>query len=360
MSQTPQSYNWLDAGAPALLAAAGYNYARNVLRILKACLVTGYGSKPGAGWTLVHEDTTANKERLVLSNGNGVVEVISHGAQSVSIILHESISTQGAGNTHDDRANANTWAVGVNSQSSFDEAYTRDGNGKLLGIRAFLLDSSGPTSPGLVTNTYSWQVIANSKAFYFYGYTDPANTGAGNLATPHWPIFAGAIKTNNVNLQGVGNCFALAGGFFGKNSLGVTTQFDMTAALGLRTPFGATKLPADRFSTTFDLSSRSRLPQRNPDSEMITLMPIYMTFTGAANPDASNRPYIFGALPGALIQEDVTQDLLVLKAKALGQHQYRYQSFTFNGHQTFAFPFRTANTWDSFGRYISLDPALWP
>lgn len=43
-----------DDDAPALTKA-------NLSLILKACLVTGYGSKPGAGWTMPHEDAAASK-----------------------------------------------------------------------------------------------------------------------------------------------------------------------------------------------------------------------------------------------------------------------------------------------------------
>ena len=43
-----------DDDAPALTKT-------NLSLILKACLVTGYGSKPGAGWTMPHEDAAAGK-----------------------------------------------------------------------------------------------------------------------------------------------------------------------------------------------------------------------------------------------------------------------------------------------------------
>lgn len=43
-----------DDDAPALTKA-------NLSLILKACLVTGYGNKPGAGWTMPHEDAAASK-----------------------------------------------------------------------------------------------------------------------------------------------------------------------------------------------------------------------------------------------------------------------------------------------------------
>ena len=47
-------YRWDDAGAPALDKTAGC-----VATIFKACLVTGYGTKEPAGWTMPFEDTTA-------------------------------------------------------------------------------------------------------------------------------------------------------------------------------------------------------------------------------------------------------------------------------------------------------------
>ena len=43
-----------DDDAPALTKT-------NLSLILKACLVTGYGSKPGAGWTMPYEDAAASK-----------------------------------------------------------------------------------------------------------------------------------------------------------------------------------------------------------------------------------------------------------------------------------------------------------
>lgn len=47
-------YRSTDDDAPALTKS-------NLSLILKACLVTGYGSKPGAGWTMPHEDAAAGK-----------------------------------------------------------------------------------------------------------------------------------------------------------------------------------------------------------------------------------------------------------------------------------------------------------
>lgn len=57
-------YRWDDAGAPQLDKSPGC-----MMTIYKACLVTGYGDKEGAGWTMPFEDTTAKVKvfRPVLS-----------------------------------------------------------------------------------------------------------------------------------------------------------------------------------------------------------------------------------------------------------------------------------------------------
>lgn len=47
-------YKWDDVGAPALDKTAGC-----VATIFKTCLVTGYGTKESAGWTMPWEDTAA-------------------------------------------------------------------------------------------------------------------------------------------------------------------------------------------------------------------------------------------------------------------------------------------------------------
>lgn len=58
-------YSHLDSGAPQLTNADGI-----IKNILKACLVTGYGTKPGAGWTSLFEDAVRIVFRRPLGTGN--------------------------------------------------------------------------------------------------------------------------------------------------------------------------------------------------------------------------------------------------------------------------------------------------
>lgn len=57
-------YTWQDASAPTVYAGSGV-----LINLLKACLVNGYGSKPGAGWTIAYEDIANNK--IVLKQPSG-------------------------------------------------------------------------------------------------------------------------------------------------------------------------------------------------------------------------------------------------------------------------------------------------
>ena len=58
-------YSHLDAGAPQLADADGV-----IKTILKACLVTGYGTKEGAGWTALFDDAFRIVLRRPLRTGN--------------------------------------------------------------------------------------------------------------------------------------------------------------------------------------------------------------------------------------------------------------------------------------------------
>lgn len=55
-------YRWDDVGAPALDKTAGC-----MMTIFKACLITGYGTKQGAGWTMPFEDATTKVFRPEVS-----------------------------------------------------------------------------------------------------------------------------------------------------------------------------------------------------------------------------------------------------------------------------------------------------
>ncbi len=68
----PRFYSWDDDGSPG--RALTGNLQNRLKQILVACLVNGYGSKPGAGWTLEHEHANG----FTLSNGDAYVNFVSN------------------------------------------------------------------------------------------------------------------------------------------------------------------------------------------------------------------------------------------------------------------------------------------
>lgn len=65
---TVRLYSWNDPGAPILANTPGS--LGSLINLLKKCLVEGYGTKPGAGWTMPFEDAVNNKAAF----RNGLVE----------------------------------------------------------------------------------------------------------------------------------------------------------------------------------------------------------------------------------------------------------------------------------------------
>lgn len=92
-------YNWQDDQAPQLTDADGV-----IKTILKACLVTGYGSKAGAGWTALFEDAYRIVLRRPLRTGNPPDIKIENGTFAVngSNVTRHRIVAQNNPNALDD------------------------------------------------------------------------------------------------------------------------------------------------------------------------------------------------------------------------------------------------------------------
>lgn len=107
-------YSWQDTQAPQLSNADGV-----IKTILKACLVTGYGSKAGAGWTSLFEDDYRIVLRRPLRTGNPPDIKIENGVFAVSgsnVTRHRIVSQDNP--TGLDDANELS-AFNLNSRSQF-------------------------------------------------------------------------------------------------------------------------------------------------------------------------------------------------------------------------------------------------
>ena len=88
---TVRVYRWDDASAPGLTGQAGSRAA-----LLKACLVTGYGSKTAAGWSNPYSATNIEAFTNSSTGGTGYgILVTDTSAQYASMVGYESITGGG-------------------------------------------------------------------------------------------------------------------------------------------------------------------------------------------------------------------------------------------------------------------------
>lgn len=88
-------YKWDDVGAPALDKTAGC-----MMTIFKACLVTGYGTKVGAGWTMPFEDTATGVKVFrpsVTANTDFYLQLSSDTGKSIIPKVYSSMTSASAG-----------------------------------------------------------------------------------------------------------------------------------------------------------------------------------------------------------------------------------------------------------------------
>lgn len=134
----PIVYRWDDGNAPVARGERG-----SLIEILTACLVTGYGEKPAAGWTreFVNAELTKAAFRNDPTNGTGfflqVDELSSANAYTPKVAGYEAMSSENDG-------------IGP-----FTASYQ---------YSTLLSNTSGTTAR-------PWILIADNRFFYFFCYT---------------------------------------------------------------------------------------------------------------------------------------------------------------------------------------------
>ena len=196
---TPRFYSWDDDGSPA--RALSGNHQNRLKQILVPCLVTGYGSKQGAGWTIGHEH--ANGFSLINADGNVVNFVSDLPAQapypatdSRSIHIYAAESLTDTSNAIIDGANlcSGTYRKGVPELANYPR--------HMLGYGRDPLQSQ--------LSTLQWTLIADDKTFILNCSTLASTTNANYSFT----IYAGAAVLDN---EVTGNFIVLAGDIFSYN-----------------------------------------------------------------------------------------------------------------------------------------------
>lgn len=204
-------YRWDDASAPTLTGQNG-----SLTALLKAVLVTGYGSKPAAGWSNPY--STTNIEAFTNNagaGGSGYGIKVSHGnPQYANVVAYESIDGSG---------------VAANTFPSVAQLAT--------GVFWHFSNSSDATQR-------AWLIAADEKRFFMW--VNPfAATSVGLVSTNYCPnFFAGDIASFGVSdpyrFTLIG---AAASGLPNNNFSVISTYVGVSAAVGhyiARTLNGAT------------------------------------------------------------------------------------------------------------------------
>lgn len=295
-------YRSTDAGAPALPANANYVGASFYMDIIKKCLVDGYGSKAGAGWTLVYEDTTANKRRLAVSNGNGAMEFITWGTRSMGMVMWDSITTPGVGRLYDDSF-ATVMSTGVNGWKSEAVAAPGVATDNMHSINFNAVHSGSSSS-------IAWTVFANDKSAWILFHYPNGNANAEGTdhitmdSGYHPKIFMGALKSPDLERDQLGNFFCLCGArattTSGNSPSGASS---ISFYWGLRTPHNTA--PSIANNSAYKLLGFDSYSGyvANPYSSVRLVMPLLVGYTGSdvvrpAELTATTGEYQFGTTPG--------------------------------------------------------------
>lgn len=105
---TIRYYSSLDDGAPLLPAVSSQRFIDNLRIVLINCLVTGYASKPGAGWTLAHD----HPDGFTLSNGEGYINFVSVNSSTVAIYLLEALTDTSKAEVQGYNRRSGLWSEG--------------------------------------------------------------------------------------------------------------------------------------------------------------------------------------------------------------------------------------------------------
>ena len=188
---TVQIYTYYDASAPALSPDPG-----SLLGLLDQCLVSGYGSKAGLGWTKDFHDTVNHK--AIFSRTSAL-------ASLPSLLIENNAAVSGANVGGAGKAN-NAVARMVIDVTDVD-TWTGLGNGNWV----YAVDQS------TVTGTRQWFLIGDELGFYLS--LDPL---VANPSNPSWQLYHFGDMISRMPADQF-NCWLGAGGVVTANQISTFT-----------------------------------------------------------------------------------------------------------------------------------------
>lgn len=168
---TPQFYSWDDDGS--IGRALSGNLQNKLKQILVPCLVTGYGSKQGAGWTLGHEHP--NGFSLINADGNVVNFVSDLPTQAPYPTINPSAMHIYAAESLTDTSKA------IIDGANLCSGTYRKGMPELTNYPRHLFGYAGYLLTSQVTSL-QWTLVADDKTFILNCSTSASTTNPNNYS----------------------------------------------------------------------------------------------------------------------------------------------------------------------------------
>lgn len=358
-------YRSTDTGAPVPVSNSNYKSAEFYMTLLKACLVTGYGAKPGAGWSVAYEDTTTDKHRLALSNGNGVVEFITWATAHMGICIWDSINTPGVGRIYDDSFSS-VMSAGVNGWKDISIPASTVASEKMICVYV-----GGLTLTNYNSKNVAWTVFADEKSawiLFHYGAGISASAPGNSLqklSSYHPQLFIGALKAPELPRNSAGNFFIGYGSSTATSGAGSSSaSHTLNYIWGLRTPINT--VPQVSNSPSFTLNKRGVIGSTSANcySPIRLITPLTISYDGLDAPKpaglASNYDdYVFALLP-AIGQLGPENTSTYFWQNYLADHatSYLYETQTIGGVDWMPWTLESTGSMTNMG--VTDNPAWWP
>ncbi|MEH6395617.1 hypothetical protein [Pseudoalteromonas sp.] len=266
-------YRWDDDGAPQVVDGKPSEY----MNVLKKCLVEGYGTKTGLGWSV--EDEIASPPLLTLRNDNNV------GSGGYAVF-----------SANNDNARENIRVEGC------QDYVNRDNRGRRSSYFEFYSYSTG------INLNSKWFLIGTGKAFYLFLTCEGAYNVNYTGTRPAASFFMGDF--NSLYPNDPATFISLSGSINSQQTSYTTTLHykisdSSTERLTIVHPLDGSDSPYD--ASLISLGDRLYVAGRHSDASSITVFsPIYLLM-GDGNLDVSSNyqnqtiPYSRGLLPGAML-----------------------------------------------------------
>ncbi|TBW40137.1 hypothetical protein E0E54_00740 [Azotobacter chroococcum] len=328
-------YSSLDTGAPTLPSTAGQRFIDNLKLIFTACLVTGYGAKPAAGWTVGHD----HADGFSLSNGEGYINFVNVTANAVAIYLMETLTSGSAALGVGDNRRSGPWFEG---QSDTGRHYH---------------STSYFTS---TTGNKHWCLVADNRTAIFQWFGSQLNvdmgTSYGGLLYfgAYLPAFGGSGFCALGGSTGSGGTVQLFPPNSGASGTALRNPFDGTVVQGASPGYRGGAVVETSNAT---MVSKTRLSPAVLRPVRATLMGRGLGLSGSTS---SSLDAHCGLLRGVLSEPSMSDALLSKVLPALGISspvwQDKLRPLTLpNGKQWVPAYYAAAD----LGTFISLDPADW-